>query len=202
MNKDVHTAHRIQLDITINMMGSSENPRDNALAKYLLPYIKAFDFSYIPQESRGNTSSTQAVDDIGLFLNQQKSPIDPSNRILTSGLPVPEDRSHTKLKDDGQQIDYVVLSPEEISKGFVRPVRRKYWHAGINPELKRFNNGAWDLLKPGEGGCGILTCLSLSIAETFAALPNFYSKTFCCGCNKHLPLEEFLWKGTNHVVGS
>lgn len=49
---------------------------------------------------------------------------------LTTGDPVPADASHTKLKPNGQQEGYVVLSPEERAKGFVRPVRRTYIHVG------------------------------------------------------------------------
>lgn len=51
-----------------------------------------------------------------------KIPVDRSAQILTDS-PVPEDRSHTTLRADGQKEGYVVLSPEERSKGFVRPYR-------------------------------------------------------------------------------
>lgn len=49
---------------------------------------------------------------------------------LVSGAPVPEDQSHTALRANGQQRDYVVLSPEERAKGFVKPVRETYRHIG------------------------------------------------------------------------
>lgn len=49
---------------------------------------------------------------------------------LTDGSSVPEDGSHTSLKENGQQEGYVVLSPEERAKGFVRPYRDSYVHAG------------------------------------------------------------------------
>ena len=52
---------------------------------------------------------------------------------LASGNPVPQDGTHTELKSNGQQRDYVVLSPEERAKGFVRPVRRTYRHVGPPP---------------------------------------------------------------------
>lgn len=51
--------------------------------------------------------------------------------MLTNGSPVPEDRSHTTLKDNGQQRDYVVLTPEERAKGFVKPLRMSYVHTGV-----------------------------------------------------------------------
>lgn len=99
---------------------------------------------------------------------------------LTDGRPVPEDRSHTKLKANGQQEAYVVLSPEERAKGFVRPLRRSYVHKT----------------------CGAVTTMALAIAETYARDPHFYSGTFCCHCREHRPLAEFVWHGTDEQVGS
>lgn len=116
---------------------------------------------------------------------------------LTSGAEVPEDRSHTNLKPNGQQEDYVVLSPEERAKGFVRPVRRTYLHVGINPIMD-----GNILVKPGNRGCGTVTTMSISIAETYARDPKFYDGTFCCACGEHRPLNEFYWAGTNEMVGS
>ena len=107
--------------------------------------------------------------------------VDRSKQQLASGDPVPEDRSHTELKDNGQQKDYVVLSPEERAKGFVRPVRRRYIHTV----------------------CGTETRMSQSIAETYARDPKFYNATFCCTCGRHLPLPEFVWKDApDEQVGS
>ncbi len=60
----------------------------------------------------------------------QAEPVDRSCQILTDGSPVPEDRSHTKLRADGQQEGYVVLCDAERAKGFVRPYRDAYRHVG------------------------------------------------------------------------
>lgn len=101
-------------------------------------------------------------------------PVDPSARVLASGAPIPEDSSHTRLRSDGQQEGYVVLTVEERSKGFARPYRESYRH------LK----------------CGKITTMGRSIAETFARSPFFYSGTFCCNCGAHLPIGEngeFVW---------
>lgn len=50
---------------------------------------------------------------------------------LTDGSPVPADRSHTVIDPaTGMQRGYVVLSPEERARGFVKPVRTGYVHAG------------------------------------------------------------------------
>lgn len=104
----------------------------------------------------------------------QVEPVDRSCQILTDGSPVPQDRSHTKLRADGQQAGYVVLCDAERSKGFVRPYRDAYRH------LK----------------CGKITTMGRSIAETYARDPFFYTGTFCCHCGAHFPIGEdgeFTW---------
>lgn len=110
-------------------------------------------------------------------------PVDRAAKVLTDGSPVTED--HLKLKPNGQQEEYVVLTAEERAKGFVRPVRRTYRH------LK----------------CGESTTMSHSIAETYARDPKFYGGTFCCGCGKHFALNingepQFFWIDDNTAVGS
>lgn len=52
------------------------------------------------------------------------------------------------------------------------------------------------------GGCGTVTTMHQSIAETYAANPHFYGNTYCVTCRRHLPVSEFLWDGTNEKVGS
>lgn len=82
---------------------------------------------------------------------------------------------------------YLVLSDEELAKGFVRPIRTSYVHA---KEL---------------GGCGVVTRMNLTISETYACEPHFYGSTYCVGCRKHLPVGEngqFYWDGTNEKVGT
>lgn len=97
---------------------------------------------------------------------------------LTDGSPVTPD--HRELKPNGQQKGYVVLSAEERSKGFIRPVRHSYKH------LK----------------CGVVTKMGQALAETYARDPSFYSGTFCVACGKHYPLDQFVWDGTEEQVGS
>lgn len=100
---------------------------------------------------------------------------------LTDGTPVyPE---HRKLKENGQQQDYVVLAESEREKGFVRPVRHSYKHLT----------------------CGSVTTMSQPLAETYARDPHFYSGTFCVGCRSHFPVGddgEFVWSGTDEKVGT
>lgn len=108
-------------------------------------------------------------------MNEEKIPsVDRSCQVLASGAPVPEDRSHTELKANGQQKDYVVLCDQERAKGFVRPYRDAYGH------LK----------------CGKITTMSRAIAETYARDPGFYGGTFCTHCGSHFPVGEdgeFVW---------
>ena len=75
---------------------------------------------------------------------------------------------------------YLILSDEERAKGFIRPVRNKYLHTK----------------------CGVVTTMSDKLAETYARDNKFYGATYCTGCEKHLPVEEFLWDGTDEKVGS
>lgn len=100
---------------------------------------------------------------------------DPNDPELSHGL------------DDGpvpQAEKYLILSEEERSKGFVRPLRRAYLHvAGPNP-------------------CGSLTTMGLPLCETYAANPKFYSATYCCACHQHFPVNQFVWDEDGEVVGS
>ena len=163
-----------------------------------------------------------------------------------------EDRSDPRLrvvKDNGQNEAYLVLSKEELDKGFVRPYRDSYVHVGrlhnykglhkiltekekseLRYTTKNINSlkeyvalmttlthedgsflggtyvtqeelDAWKEHKR-VGGCGTLTKMNRTIAETYARDPKFYSATFYIGCGGHLPVNEFLWDGTNEEVGS
>lgn len=112
-----------------------------------------------------------------------------TDRMLISGAPVPEDRSHTEINPaTGMQRDYVVLSAEERAKGFVKPVRRSYIHAAPS-ETKR------------QIGCGGETTMGAALAETYARNPRFYSGTFCVHCREHFPLNQFIWDGGGELNG-
>jgi hypothetical protein len=104
----------------------------------------------------------------------------------TYNMPLTTDPNDPRLSRGGdtepvkQNEVYLVLSDEERSKGFVRPVRQSYIH----------------------NVCGSETKMGLAIAETYARDPHFYGYTYCCMCMKHLPVGEFKWSGTNEIVGS
>lgn len=73
-----------------------------------------------------------------------------------------------------QQAAYLVLSQEERTKGFMRPLRTAYWHST----------------------CGTVTTMGLAIAETYARDPRFYGGTYCVACRMHRPVGEhgeFHW---------
>ncbi len=118
--------------------------------------------------------------DINILANAlRKEGIVTDNRMLSGGGPITSD--HREINPTtGQQKGYIVLTPEERAKGFVRPVRRIYLHKT----------------------CGTTTTMSEDIAETYARQPDFYDGTFCVSCRKHLPLAEFVWDGTDETVGS
>ena len=124
--------------------------------------------------------------------------VDRSARTLTDGSSVTDD--HREIDPaTGQQKAYVVLSAEERAKGFVRPVRRTYTHVGKVTDIE--GNDGSIIHRQRMGGCGSNTTMGQAIAETYARDPKFYSGTFCCHCNKHLPLDEFVWAGTIDQVG-
>lgn len=69
---------------------------------------------------------------------------------------------------------YLVLSEDERAQGFIRPVRRSYWHTT----------------------CGAVTTMNQAIAETYARNPSFYGATYCATCKQHRPVGpngEFHW---------
>lgn len=66
---------------------------------------------------------------------------------------------------------YLILSEEERAKGFVNPLYRSYTHTK----------------------CGVSTHMALALCETYARDPKFYGATYCVGCGKHLPVDQFIW---------
>lgn len=129
----------------------------------------------------------------------------------------------------GLQKAYLVLSEEERKKGFVRPYRDSYTHVGVRPkyplrdltedEQERFKHSGYvkfetwpDDRLPMTGrywaqeqldsGCDTVTVMGRSLCETYARDPKFYGATYCSGCQKHYPVQEFVWTADGEVVGS
>lgn len=91
------------------------------------------------------------------------------------------DIGHGVDKEPVPQNDkYLILSEEERSKGFVRPLRRSYVH----------------------NRCGTQTIMGLELCETYARKPKFYGSTYCTGCRMHLPVSEFKWVEDGEIVGN
>lgn len=85
--------------------------------------------------------------------------------------------------ETNMQLSYLVLSDEELAKGFVRPVQTSYLHLT----------------------CGAVTTMGLALAETYARDPKFYGGTYCATCRNHFPVGEngeFVWTGTEVKVGT
>lgn len=122
---------------------------------------------------------------------------------------------------------YLVLSEEERAKGFVRPLRRSYTHVGKpgpkyplvdvaesdrpDPDwikYEKYPEGStsigkyWTKEDLESKGCGTSTHMGLALCETYARDPKFYGATYCVGCSKHLPVEEFVWDEDGERVGS
>jgi len=133
-------------------------------------------------------------------------------------------------RGEPQHEAYLVLSEEELAKGFVRPVRHTYIHEGpvgpkyplcdLTPEQEeRYQGQSYAKFEPypeserpqlgrywtqaqldGVGkGCGVATRMDTALAETYARQPGFYGRTFCVGCQEHLPVGEFVWEDGTRV---
>lgn len=105
-----------------------------------------------------------------------------------------------QIAETGQHSGYIVLCAEERAKGFVRPYRDQYKHAGRMTEI--VNDAGDHVTTHRLGGCGATTLMGRSLSETYARDPSFYGKTFCVHCNAHFPVEEFTWTADGMQVGS
>lgn len=130
---------------------------------------------------------------------------------------------------------WTMCPTEIMKAGFNRPVRESYKHVGIAApkypltdlsDDKKREFAKWGYVKfetypSGETslgrywtqaeldavgkGCGVVTSMPRTIAETYAANPSYYGSTFCCGCGTYLPVGdrgEFVWTGTDERVGT
>jgi hypothetical protein len=96
------------------------------------------------------------------------------------------------------------LTPEEIEMwGHAGYVKFEDYPVGSpdNPDGKRLGR-FWTQEQLDNHGCGTMTRMGLELAETYARQPKFYGATYCCGCNMHKAVEEFVWEGTSERVGS
>lgn len=108
------------------------------------------------------------------------------HRCTVSGKLVP-DRGGAPTDEklpDGQLADHFVLCPEDRAKGYVEPLRLDYIHET----------------------CGTITSMPRACAETYAAEPEYYGRTFCCQCGDYFPVGadgQFIWNdGSGQKVGT
>lgn len=91
--------------------------------------------------------------------------------------PPPEDFDYGARLDDGQYENYPTVDGGE----FEQEPRSTYIHTVED--------------------CGTRTSMSTDLAESVARDPTYYSKAFCTGCNKHVPVGEVEWTdGEDWVV--
>jgi len=86
---------------------------------------------------------------------------------LTDG-PPPEDFDYGEQREDGQYENY----PTKDDGEFEQPVHDSYVHED----------------------CGTTTTMRGDLPESVARDPEFYTKTYCAGCQTHVPVEEVYWK--------
>jgi hypothetical protein len=80
----------------------------------------------------------------------------------------PDGFDYGEEKEDGQYENYPTIDSGE----FEQPVRDTYIH----------------------GECGTATTMRGDLPESVARDPEYYTKTFCAGCNKHVPVSEVRWE--------
>ncbi len=86
---------------------------------------------------------------------------------------------HRGKAEDGQYNHYPTLPPEKQFQGPLTDVPRNYLHRK----------------------CGAVTGMPEPIIRTYLVNPFFYGySSFCCGCNKHVPVKELVWTETKQNV--
>lgn len=142
--------------------------------------------------------------------SQPEHDTDPSPKLCTtSGESVEKVRAE-QTEVTGQHKGYIVLCPDERAKGFVRPYRDAYQHAGqsrcrdcgATQGSTTCNASGFACIMERHGGCNTVTTMGRALSETYARDPKFYGATFCCNCNRHLPVAEFVWTADRQQVGS
>jgi hypothetical protein len=106
-------------------------------------------------------------------------PVDRTALCTTNGK-TPDEVRAAQTNATGQHDGYIVLCDAERAKGFVRPYRDRYQHTT----------------------CGGVTTMGRALSETYARDPSFYGATFCCNCNAHFPVAQFVWSADGQPVGS
>lgn len=130
----------------------------------------------------GATSGSTTCDVSGFACEMEEPAVPPVDRtkLCTTDGRSPAEARASQTNETGQHPSYIVLCDEERAKGFVRPYRDRYQHTT----------------------CGTVTTMGRALSETYARDPKFYSHTFCVHCNRHPPVDEFVWTADGQTVGS
>ena len=85
-------------------------------------------------------------------------------------------QQHLRLRQDGQQAEYVTLPQEDRDQGSLADVPKVYVHRV----------------------CGAATGMPEEIIRSYLKDPFLYSadQTFCTGCGYHVPFRECVWTET------
>lgn len=87
--------------------------------------------------------------------------------------------SHTERRPDGQMRDHISAPKPERYAGSLDGIPQHYLH----PK------------------CGVVTTMPEEIIRTYLVNPLTYSdRSFCCGCNDYVYMNELVWKDTGEVL--
>jgi hypothetical protein len=190
-----------------------ENSEESRFRQYAF-FASAHDFSrQVQLDVQGQKGKKVNPDKLKVVTTTDGKPPAPGHEDAPAPQPIDE--------TTGQHGAYWVLKPEEIAKGFVKPVRYTYVHVGEQPKnplrdlsreeqerYSQFGYVAFEEYPPRESsvtgrfwtteqlqriGCGAKTTMGSALAQTWARDPHFYGSTFCVKCGKHLPVREFVW---------
>lgn len=153
-----------------------------------------------PETREDTERRTQALIDAVKQAQPEPPAVDRTKLCTTDGRSPVEARA-SQTNETGQHASYIVLCEDERKKGFVRPYRDAYKHVG-RAEPVTDDVGIPPHAMRRTGGCGTVTTMGRALSETYARDPKFYWATFCCRCNRHLPVAEFVWTVDGQEVGS
>lgn len=168
-----------------------------------------------PTHEEVDARTREFIKEVKKAIDETSAPDSPPAMCTTSGEPVDKVRAE-QTNETGQHKSYIVLCPDERAKGFVRPYRDSYKHVGrkvcglyVGPDgatvchmEPRHEGECGEVKGPRPQACNTVTTMGRALSETYARNPKFYGATFCVGCNKHLPVEEFVWTADGEVLGS
>lgn len=145
-----------------------------------------------PRLTRGIDETPKPMSEVYLVLSEDER---------TKGFVRPYRRSYVHVGALGPQFPLLDLTPEQeeqqAGSGYVKyepypesesPKVGRYWTQKALDEIGK--------------GCGEITTMGQALAETYARQPDFYGATYCATCQKHRPVSEFVWYGTQERVGS